>query len=64
MNIPQAIMTKRKQSKLPQRVFGLGPNNMSRIENGQVEPTITSLIKICEVLGCKVSELINLAETL
>ena len=62
MNLSKAIITKRKQANLSQRSFGLGKNQLTEIERGKQVPTLHTLQRICEVLGCKVSELIQLAE--
>ena len=64
MNLSKAIETKRKQANLSQRSFGLGKNQLTEIERGKQVPTLYTLQRICEVLGCKVSELITMAETL
>jgi len=39
--------------------YDLNPSNLSRIENGQIEPKVTTLWKIAEALDIPLSELIR-----
>ena len=38
--------------------YDLNPGNLSRVENGQIEPKITMLWRISEALGVPLSEII------
>lgn len=40
-------------------VAGIAPNTVSQYTLGQVEPTVYSLFKLCEVLECSADELIE-----
>jgi len=62
MNLPKAIYQLRKERKIRQCEFKLGKNQMSLIEKGKVTPSIDTLIRICDTLKIKLSELISLAE--
>jgi len=41
----------------------LDPGNLSRIENGRIEPRLTMIWRISEALGVKPSELLSKIET-
>jgi len=64
MNLPKAIYQLRKEAKLSQSKFKLGKNQMSLIETGKVTPSLDTLIRICNTLNIKLSELILLAESI
>jgi len=64
MNLPKAILQLREEQNLKQWQFKLGKNQMSLIETGKVTPSLDTLIRICNTLNIKLSELISLAEGL
>ena len=42
--------------------YELDSSNLRRIENGEIEPKITMLLRVCEALGMPLSELIKEVE--
>ena len=60
--VASAIAQARRRSGLTQaqvaEAIGIGPEAVSRLERGAIEPTITRLIELAEVFGCGVGDLL------
>lgn len=60
------IFNLRQEQELTQEEMALeldtGHTQVSRLENGRVNPKLTTLLKVAEVLGVSVSELTNFNE--
>jgi len=55
-------LRKRKSLKLSFASYdgdGINPSTISRIENGQVDPKLSTLIKLADALGMKLKDLVD-----